>query len=166
MTVLSPELAEGLSAERFAREVRLAARLQHPNIVPVLAAGAFGALPYAESAALMDRVAAVGRGTWVEHSASAYACALRGDAGGVRRWAVPGWYLDFIALDEMKPLPIAEAYAQVGDADRALELLAVAVRNGLTDEAFLARHNPMLAPLRGDPRFQRLLEACRVSNGG
>ena len=45
--VLAPELAEGLSAERFAREVRLAARLQHPNVVPVLAAGASGdGLPY------------------------------------------------------------------------------------------------------------------------
>jgi serine/threonine protein kinase len=37
--VLAPELAEGLSAERFAREIRLAAALQEPHIVPVLAAG-------------------------------------------------------------------------------------------------------------------------------
>ena len=43
--VLAPELTEGLSAERFAREVRLAARLQHPNIVPVLAAGDASSLP-------------------------------------------------------------------------------------------------------------------------
>src|SRR4051812_39316103 len=40
--VLRPELAEALSAERFKREVRLAAKLQHPHIVPLLAAGQMG----------------------------------------------------------------------------------------------------------------------------
>lgn len=45
--VLAPELAEGLSAERFAREIRLAAALQEPHIVAVLAAGATAdGLPY------------------------------------------------------------------------------------------------------------------------
>jgi serine/threonine protein kinase len=33
--VLSGELGAILSAERFAKEVRLAASLQHPNIVPI-----------------------------------------------------------------------------------------------------------------------------------
>ena len=44
--VVAPELVEGMSAERFAREVKLAARLQHANIVPVLSAGASGGIPY------------------------------------------------------------------------------------------------------------------------
>jgi len=44
--VIAPENAQGLSAERFAREVKLAARLQQANIVPVLAAGTSGTLPY------------------------------------------------------------------------------------------------------------------------
>jgi serine/threonine-protein kinase len=45
--ILSPELAMGLSAERFAREMRLAASLQEPHIVPVLAAGQTGdGIPY------------------------------------------------------------------------------------------------------------------------
>ena len=44
--VLSPELAAGLSAERFEREIKLAASLQQANIVPVLAAGDTNGLPY------------------------------------------------------------------------------------------------------------------------
>ncbi len=44
--VIAPELAEELSAERFTREVKLAARLQQANIVPVLAAGNADDLPY------------------------------------------------------------------------------------------------------------------------
>ena len=44
--VLSPELAQGLNAERFEREIRLAASLQQANIVPLLAAGELGGIPY------------------------------------------------------------------------------------------------------------------------
>ena len=44
--VIAPELSEGLSAERFAREVKVAARLQQANIVPVLASGEAAGLPY------------------------------------------------------------------------------------------------------------------------
>ena len=44
--VLSGELSHELSAERFAREIKLLARLQHPNIVPVLTAGTVGDVPY------------------------------------------------------------------------------------------------------------------------
>jgi serine/threonine-protein kinase len=33
--VLPPELAGAVDAERFRREVRLVARLQHPHIVPL-----------------------------------------------------------------------------------------------------------------------------------
>ena len=44
--VLTPELADGFSAERFERELRVTARLLHPNIVPVLSAGSSGGLSY------------------------------------------------------------------------------------------------------------------------
>jgi Tol biopolymer transport system component/tRNA A-37 threonylcarbamoyl transferase component Bud32 len=44
--VLAPDLAAGVSAERFAREIATAARLQQANIVPVLTAGASAGLPY------------------------------------------------------------------------------------------------------------------------
>lgn len=44
--VLSPELAAGISAERFEREIQLAASLMQANIVPVLSTGESGGLPY------------------------------------------------------------------------------------------------------------------------
>ncbi|HUQ82409.1 MAG TPA: protein kinase [Gemmatimonadaceae bacterium] len=44
--VLPPELASGVSIERFKREISLAARLQHPHVVPLLSAGETGGLPY------------------------------------------------------------------------------------------------------------------------
>jgi serine/threonine-protein kinase len=37
--VLPPDLAAGVNVERFRREIQLAAQLQHPHIVPLLAAG-------------------------------------------------------------------------------------------------------------------------------
>ena len=37
--VLPHDLAAGLSAERFRREIQLVASLQHPHIVPLLTAG-------------------------------------------------------------------------------------------------------------------------------
>src|SRR6266540_5241158 len=36
---LSPDLAAEVNVERFAREVQLAGRLQHPHIVPLISAG-------------------------------------------------------------------------------------------------------------------------------
>jgi serine/threonine protein kinase/tetratricopeptide (TPR) repeat protein len=44
--VVSPELAQGLSIERFEREIQLAASLSQANIVPVLSAGDSNGLPY------------------------------------------------------------------------------------------------------------------------
>ena len=64
--VLRPDLAEALSAERFKREVRLAARLQHPHIVPLLAAGEiaggllFYTMPFVEGESLRERLAREG----------------------------------------------------------------------------------------------------------
>ena len=63
--VVRPELLARLSAERFSREIRLAASLQQANIVPVLDAGTAAGLPYytmpfVEGRSLSDRLAADG----------------------------------------------------------------------------------------------------------
>ena len=44
--LLSPDLAAGVNAERFEREIRVAASLQQANIVPVLASGEVNGIPY------------------------------------------------------------------------------------------------------------------------
>jgi len=44
--ILQPDLAEGISVERFRREIQVAVALQHPHIVPVLSAGESEGLPY------------------------------------------------------------------------------------------------------------------------
>jgi len=61
LKVLSPELAATLSAERFKREIMLAARLQHPHIVPLLSTGSaadslFYTMPLIDGEALRDRM--------------------------------------------------------------------------------------------------------------
>jgi len=44
--LLSPDLAAGVNVDRFRREIQLAARLQHPHIVPVITAGESVGLPW------------------------------------------------------------------------------------------------------------------------
>src|SRR3982751_6119307 len=44
--VLPPELAADVRTDRFKREIALAARLQHPHIVPLLSAGEMDGVPY------------------------------------------------------------------------------------------------------------------------
>jgi tetratricopeptide (TPR) repeat protein len=60
--VLPPEMAAGVNMDRFEREIHLAAKLQHPHIVPLLAAGSEGDLlyyimPHVEGQSLRARLA-------------------------------------------------------------------------------------------------------------
>jgi tetratricopeptide (TPR) repeat protein len=59
--VLHPELAATLGLERFQREIRVVARLQHPQILPVYDSGADGGvlwftMPYVEGETLRQRL--------------------------------------------------------------------------------------------------------------
>ena len=64
--VLPPDLAAGVNVERFRREIQLAAQLQHPHIVPVLAAGddddlLWYSMPYIEGQSLRGVLTRSGR---------------------------------------------------------------------------------------------------------
>jgi serine/threonine-protein kinase len=61
LKVLHPELAATLGPERFQREIRLAARLQHPHVLTVLDSGETAGrlwftMPYVEGESLRDRL--------------------------------------------------------------------------------------------------------------
>ncbi|HMG19191.1 MAG TPA: serine/threonine-protein kinase, partial [Gemmatimonadales bacterium] len=61
LKTLRPEIAMALGRERFLREIRLAARLQHPNILPVYDSGdaagtLFYVMPFVEGESLRDRL--------------------------------------------------------------------------------------------------------------
>ena len=65
MKVLPPEVAAELSADRFRREIQLAAKLQHPHIVPLLSSGEvdgtpYFTMPFVEGESLRARLARVG----------------------------------------------------------------------------------------------------------
>lgn len=59
--VLHPDLSEGVSVERFKREISVAAKLQHPHIVQLLSAGETGGvlyytMPFVEGESLRQRL--------------------------------------------------------------------------------------------------------------
>ena len=63
--VLRPELAAALGADRFPREIEVAARLQHPHILPLLDSGEadgflYYVMPYVEGESLRAKLAREG----------------------------------------------------------------------------------------------------------
>ena len=61
LKVLRPEIAAALGAERFLREIRIAAGLSHPNILPLYDSGdadgiLYYVMPYVEGESLRDRL--------------------------------------------------------------------------------------------------------------
>jgi len=67
LKVLDPELGVVVGAERFRREIEMAAELQHPHVLPVFDSGEAGTgglwytMPYVEGESLRERIAREGR---------------------------------------------------------------------------------------------------------
>jgi serine/threonine-protein kinase len=125
--VLPPELASVVSEARFQREILVAANLQHPHILPVLAAGArdgllYYSMPYVEGQSLRERIALDGplpvpEAAGILHdlaSALAYAHAR----GVIHRDVKPDNILLSGGHAVLADFGIARALAQATHADR------------------------------------------------
>src|SRR5689334_11953312 len=106
--VLPPELAAGLSTDRFEREIQLAASLQHPHIVPLLTAGQ------------------VGSGAWQRGSGAA---GQRGGESG-EQYGQPLLYytMPFIEGESLRARLTREGELPVADVVRILTAIADALR--------------------------------------
>lgn len=147
--MLRPDIAGALSAERFEREIQVAARLQHPHIVPLLTAGDAGDLlyytmPFVEGETLRGRLGREGRLPLADARGLVADAELRLTRG---------------AGDAFE---IACAYHWLGDDTTAFEWL---------ERSFLAREflmtwlhrDPRLRRLHGDSRFESLLGRVGVA---
>ena len=115
--VLRPELAAGIGTDRFLREIRVAARLQHPHILPLLDSGELAgdsfpvlwyAMPLVEGESLRDRLRRTGQQPipdairWTSELADALAFA---HAHGVVHRDVTGTWFTVSARSSAAPAP-------------------------------------------------------------
>lgn len=126
-----------LGPERFVREIRLAARLQHPHILTVFDSGdstSDGGAPLGS----LGRALAIG-------GAGEEAWAILAELSGrAREHYVPSYDVALIHLG-------------LGDRPAALDALTRACEERSHQMAFI-KVDPRVDPLRGEARFVRLLE--------
>jgi TolB-like protein len=88
--------------------------------------------------------------------------AAEGDRDGFRKaFESDTQLIETARTDEWFPNFIAACLARLGDHAGAIEWLERAVGWGFSNHHFLGELSPFLAPLRGDSRFQALLEDAR-----
>ena len=87
--------------------------------------------------------------------------ALRGETAAADALATEAW-TEKVWSDLQYTHLMAQAQAILGRPDEALRWLRRAIERGLIHYPFLARGDPLLANLRGDPRFGELLESVRA----
>ena len=86
--------------------------------------------------------------------------ALAGDREGTFAAVTPD-LVEAARVDWQYSWEVASGYALVGASDQALDWLQNAVTRGFINYRFLSQHDPLLAGLRGDERFQTLMAEAR-----
>jgi len=65
------------------------------------------------------------------------------------------------STSDVFPRFLAQGFASMGMAEPAMRWLELAIERGFINYPFLARHDPFFVSVRGDTRFQRLLNVVR-----
>jgi len=113
-----------------------------------------------EAAVPLDRAAAAGAGIF-SATATCLGAMVSGDREAMRAvLADPGTREALEMVTELTWMAAA-ASATVGDLDEALYWLSRAIEMGFINHRFFAEVDPFLAKLRGDPRFEALMERAR-----
>lgn len=113
-----------------------------------------------ETAALLAQAYQDRRSPWSDFGVL-LGCALRGDRRGVAEVLGTPDLPRVGRAHGFSAILIASCLARVGDNVGALEWLERGVEHGFTHHRFLGEHNRFLAPLRGVPRFEALLQRAR-----
>lgn len=185
--VLPDVVTEGLSRDRFRREILLSATLQHPNIIGVIAAGDAAGVPYfvmplVEGESLRARLVTEGRlsipaavavlrdvarALAYAHEilpvlgALGHAYARAGRASEARAILTS---LDRLAASDGVGPARAKVLLALGDAEGAVDAL---LRAAKAHDSFFASEpmaSPMFGALRSHPRFAELLASVNLGD--
>lgn len=112
LKVLRPEISAVVGADRFHREIEIAARLQHPHILPLHDSGEAGGLlyyvmPFVVGESLRDLLTREGRVNWKE------AVAIAGEVASALHYA----HAEGVVHRDIKPgnILISQGHAMVAD---------------------------------------------------
>jgi hypothetical protein len=114
----------------------------------------------AEAAAPLDRSAAAGAGIF-SATAACVGAMLSGDRKAMLAVLADPATREALEMTTELTWTVAAASAGVGETDEALHWLSRAIDMGFINHRFFAEVDPFLAKLRGDPRFEELMERAR-----
>ncbi|HUQ14490.1 MAG TPA: protein kinase [Gemmatimonadales bacterium] len=118
---------------------------------------------YTEATQALRQAIALGGDYDLQHAALIYAYARSGDRATARR--LLGELTERAKRGEFGAFTLAMAYTGLGETDRAIAALHQAIdeRDIFMPEVFF---DPLLDPLRGDPRFRRIVERMGLAQPG